>query len=184
MRKIILSVIISFMYLSVTPLAKAQNFEVEVSEAYNQKASYDFGSQWQYLTTELYLMNMKTLDKLVDETFFRNDTKRKKKSLKSAFITARLDGTTTFNGITYPLYYFKTSEDGTFVNIKNNNSGVRIIDNLPVSTVKGNKIDAVIDMQFEMQNSPNIVLNFISEQLGRMSSASIATPVMAAKILS
>ena len=42
MRKTILSVIISFMYLSVTQLAKAQNFEVEVSEAYNQKASYDF----------------------------------------------------------------------------------------------------------------------------------------------
>ena len=168
-------------FLALTPALNAQNYGIGVFEAYKNKNSETSGSMWQSLTSEVYLMNMSSLDKLIDEVYFRNKKKRMKGSVDGVFITAKFDGTAVFNGIEYPLYRFKSAKDGKFSEIKNNNSALRIIDAMPISAVFGDKAEETVEMQLVLHNSPDIVSSFAAKQLKTMSSDMIATPAPAMK---
>ena len=177
MKKLFFLLLILFL----TPYINAQNFRIGVFEAYENKNPETFGNMWQSLTSEVYLMNMNFMDKLVDEVYFRNKKKRAKSSVRSVFITAKFDGTAVFNGVEYPLYRFRSGKDGKFSDLKNNNSMLRIIDAMPVSAVLGNNAEESIEMQLELSDMPDIVSDFSSKQLKTLSSNTVATPINAMK---
>ena len=168
-------------FLALTPILNAQNYQIGVFEAYKNKNQETTGSMWQSLTSEVYLMNMSSMDKLIDEIYLRNKKKRMRGSVSSVFITAKFDGTAVFNGIEYPLYRFKSAKDGKFSNIKNNNSALRIIDAMPVSAVFGDKSEETVEIKLELQNSPDIVSDFASKQLKTLSSNLVISPAPAMK---
>lgn len=167
--------------LALTAALKAQNYQIDVFEAYKNQNPETSGSIWQSLTSEVYLMNMSSMDKLIDEIYFRNKKKRMRGSVSSVFITAKFDGTAVFNGIEYPLYRFKSAKDGKFSDIKNNNSSLRIIEAMPVSSVFGDKTEEIVSMQLELHNSPDIVSAFAAKQLKTLSSNMTAASVPAMK---
>ena len=83
--KVTMLIIISI--VSIIPNSLAQRpHNVEVTELYNKKVDYNFNEEWQYLTTDLYIMNMDKIEALLDGVWAGE--KRGKKIVKSVFISA------------------------------------------------------------------------------------------------
>ena len=172
------TMLIIILIVNVIPNALAQKtHNVEVTELYNKKVDFNFNEEWQYLTTDLYIMNMDKIEDLLDGVWAGE--KRSKKIVKSVFIAADLQGT-ILNDISYPLYNFISNETDGKIQTDSRDK-VRIMNNYPVSSISADKVSAVIKMEIITKDKENAVFDFVSKQLKNISGYS--TPLSAAKTL-
>jgi len=153
---------------------------------HSDTSSFQFTSEWQYLTTDVYLFNAKKFPNLINELDFTKEQKGglfnfKKESnefLEYLYITASLKNVRFFDKqeITYPLYNFRVDreKDNRYrTYISDDIDHIRIIDNLPLYSAQ-NFIDAEIDVHAITNNSGDQVMNMIAGQLKNI--ANITNP--------
>ncbi len=176
MKKIGLFIAAIFVFCGVFA---QQNIETRLF--FSDTTSFPFTEEWQYLSTDIYLLNANKFGKLINETLFEKiydrkgeATFRRKKGLEEEkleylFISAELQNVKFFgdNSMMYPLYNFQVNKDKkeqyqTFVS--DNIESVRIIDNLPLYSAK-DRIDAKIEVRAITQSDRDVILGFIGKQL-------------------
>ena len=153
---------------------------------HSDTSSFQFTSEWQYLSTDVYLFNAKKFPNLINELDFTKEQKGglfsfKKESnefLEYLYITASLKNVRFFDKqeITYPLYNFRVDreKDNRYrTYISDDIDHIRIIDNLPLYSAQ-DFIDAEIDVHAITNNSGDQVMNMIAKQLKNI--ANITNP--------
>ncbi len=167
--------------------------DIEPTLLFSDSVNYHFSGEWQYLSTDIYLLNAEKFTTLINELDFvrtQNDrsgwfAKRSKLSeeyLEYLFITAKLKNVRFFgdNDITYPLYNFQISKDEeekyrTFVS--DNIESIRIIDNLPLYSAS-DFIDAEINVRAITNNDRDQILGLVASQLQNLSKMQTPTSAM------
>jgi hypothetical protein len=149
---------------------------------------YPFSSEWQYLSTDIYLLNGDRFSKLINEINFENPKGKgwfkrgiDEEKLEYLFITAQLKDVKFFGDkdIAYPIYNFQINRDKdnkyqTFVSDKIDK--IRIIDNLPLYSAS-DKIDADIKVRAITTNQRDQMVSLVATQLQNISK--IPTPTAA-----
>ncbi len=175
--------------LTLTTNLYAQR-DIEPRLIYSDTTSFNFTGEWQYLSSDIFLLNADKFSTLINELdFSRNEPKKNRRKkmaveeeqLEYLFITASLKNVKFFgeNDITYPLYNFQILRDKenkyqTFVS--DNIDHVRIIDNLPLYSAR-DYIDAEIRVRAITNNDRDQVLALVATQLKNLSK--ITTPTEA-----
>ena len=151
----------------------AQQTTVEAQKVYYGTSDFDFNASWQYLSTDLFLVNMSTVENLLNAAWSGD---KWKKEIQSVFITAKLNGS-IFNGLTYPLYNFTVSEDKQGkVYASDTYDGIQIINNMPLSG-KGNSISSEISLEVITKSKANRIAEFVQKQLAVLMSIKSWTDV-------
>ena len=156
--------------------------DIEPRLVFSDTSSFQFTGEWQYLSTDIYLMNGERFSNVINELdFVRNQPRKslfRKKGLAEEyleylFITANLKNIRFFGNtdLTYPLYNFQISRDKenkyrTYVS--DNIDHIRIIDNLPLYAAS-NFIDAEIKVKAITNSDKDQVLSLIASQLKNIS---------------
>ncbi len=169
--------------------------DIEPRLIYSDTASFNFTGEWQYLSTDIFLLNGDKFSTLINELDFARVEPKKNRRKKMAveeeqleylFITANLKNVKFFgdNDITYPLYNFQISRDKdskyqTFVS--DNIDHVRIIDNLPLYSAR-DYIDAEIRVRAITNNDRDQVLALVASQLKNLSKITSPTDAVMAII--
>ena len=169
MKKIFTTILLVLSMLN----GNAQQTTVEAQKVYYGTSDFDFNASWQYLSTDLFLVNMSTVENLLN-TAWSGD--KWKKEIQSVFITAKLNGS-IFNGLTYPLYNFTVSEDKQGkVYASDTYDGIQIINNMPLSG-KGNSISSEISLEVITKSKANRIAEFVQKQLAVLMSIKSWTDV-------
>ncbi len=143
---------------------------IKTFSALKKKSNYNFSADWQYLSTDLYLLNSTKFSQLLHDIAVSGSDKKKKKSnnemLQSLFIKAKISNLKFFGGdIVYPIYNFKVSEDKNYTTVETGNvEVVRLIDNLPLNE-SNEVIDAEISGEAITQKNSDEFLKLIAHQL-------------------
>lgn len=166
--------------------AKAQR-DINTTLCFSDTVRYSFSSEWQYLSTDIYLFNGEKFSKLINEINFENPQKKRRKKglseeeLEYLFITAQLKDVKFFGDkdVAYPIYNFQINKDKdnkyqTFVSDKIDK--IRIIDNLPLYSAS-DKIDAEIKVRAITYNESDQLLSLVATQLKNL--AKVPTPTTA-----
>jgi hypothetical protein len=148
---------------------------------HSDTSSYNFTSEWQYLSTDVYLFNGKKFTRLINELDFTKEQKGglfnfKKETnefLEYLYITASLKNVQFFNKqeITYPLYNFRVDreKDNRYrTYVSDDIDHIRIIDNLPLYSAQ-DFIDAEINVHAITNNAGDQVMKMIAKQLKNIS---------------
>ncbi len=160
--------------------------DIEPRLLYADTSSFAFSSEWQYLSTDIYLLDPTRFANVINEmefyapkkNFWGRKTRKKNEKLEYLFITASLKNA-KFLGeseVTYPLYNFRVqAEQGARYQMltSDNIDHVRILDNLPLYTAN-DQIDAQIGVHAITNSSQNLILNLVAKQLKNISK--ILTP--------
>lgn len=166
MKKIFFSIIITAM-LWITSFAQS---DINTKLLFEETTNTEFTSEWQYLSTDIYLLNTSRFERLIND--IDNDKKRlfkKNNEIEFLTITTKLQNLMYFgkSEIVYPIYNYKVSTDGvTAKDSRNSNTRevIRLIDNLPVSSVD-DVVEAKIEGKAVTKNRKTELLNVISDQL-------------------
>ena len=154
--------------------------EILTTLCFSDTVRFPFSSEWQYLSTDIYLFNGEKFSKLINEINFEKPKKgvwRKKgineEELEYLFITAQLKDVKFFGDkdIAYPIYNFQINKDKdnkyqTFVSDKIDK--IRIIDNLPLYSA-ADKIDADIKVRAITTNERDQMVSLVASQLQTIS---------------
>jgi len=162
--------------------AQAQDVLV-VNQEFTKTVDYEFNGEWHYLSSDLYLFNGSRFQTLLNELYV-NQSKKKKTNLnnpKNILITAKIDGTSLGN-LSYPIFNFNITSDesGLKTYTTDNYEAIRIIDNLPLSTLSNGKIDCNIDVDVITQDKENKLIDYVATQLKSISEWTTA-PLAAAQ---
>jgi hypothetical protein len=170
----------------VRVISEAQAIETRM--CYADTTAFPFSSEWQYLSTDVFLFNGHQFDKVINNISMSNTKKKKKilanERLEYLYITAQLMNVKYFgdNDVVYPLYNFQISNDAeskyqTFVS--ENIEAIRIIDNLPLYSA-GNNIDAKIDVKALTSGDKDNIMGFFGRQLQNLAqTGGFGKPVLA-----
>lgn len=142
MKKII--IILSILFVTNTLFAQ---LGIQTTPVLKQKTAFNFTEEWQYLSSDIYLINPEKFNKLVNDLAFNlnKSTGKKRKKRKSEYIqylliTAKVKDLKFFGGdLVYPIYnfQFKQGDDEKYnSNISKSIEVIRIIDNLPLTGTK------------------------------------------------
>ncbi len=156
--------------------------DIEPQLIFNDTANFCFTGEWQYLSTDIYLLNGDRFNNVINELDFARQElskKRKRKSglaeerLEYLFITANLKHVKFFgdNSITYPLYNFQVNRDADqkyHTYVSDNIDHIRIIDNLPLYTASDH-IDAELQVRAITNNDRDMLLGMVASQLKNLS---------------
>ena len=162
-------------FLTILPNLVAQE-TIKTVTAFKQKTICNFSADWQYLSTDLYLLNATKFSQLLDDIGRANSSKKLKKlseeSLQSLFIRAKIKNLKFFGGdVVYPIYNFKVTEDKGNAYVETGNVEViRLIDNLPLNE-SNEVIDAEISGEAITQKNSNDFLRLIGTQMQNLSKA-------------
>lgn len=154
---------------------------IETRLCYSDTTAFTFTSEWQYLSTDIYLFNGEKFSNVVNELSMstigskkRNILSGSKKGLTEErleflFITAQLQNVRFFGDkeIVYPLYNFQinTDKDQKYKTLVSDNiPHIRIIDNLPLYSAS-DQIDAKINVRAVSQSDRDQIVGFIGSQL-------------------
>ena len=173
--------------LLATRTAKAQT-NIEPQLLYADTVAYPFTSEWQYLSTDIFLFNPDKFAKVINEMDFYEYTQGKKKKrrkhkpeewIEYLFITATLRNVRFFGDaeMTYPLYHFQVMNDpktGYQTHASDNIDHVRVLDNLPLASASDN-IDAEIRVHAITGNNGDMIMQMVASQLKNI--AKITTPI-------
>lgn len=167
----------------IMPLQGMSQRDIEPQLIFNDTASYNFTGEWQYLSTDIYLLNGDKFNNVINSLdFVRQELSRKRRKsglaeerLEYLFITAKLKNVKFFgdNSITYPLYNFQINRDAEkkyHTYVSDNIDHIRIIDNLPLYTAS-DYIDAELQVQAITNNDRDMLLGLVASQLKNLSSA-------------
>lgn len=180
-KRSILITLFTILFASFT--ANSQT-SIKTIPALKQRSSYEFSNEWQYLSSDLYLLNSSKFSDLLNDIVHINSggkrrrKKRNPEKLQSLFIQAQLRNIRFFGGdVVYPIYNFKISQNKEYTTVETGNTEVvRLIDNLPLATTN-DVIDAEIKGEAITQNNANRFLKVIALQLQNL--AKLSTPNVA-----
>lgn len=161
---------------------------IEPQLLYADTVSYPFTSEWQYLSTDIFLFNPDKFAKVINEIDFYEYSQGKKKKrrkhkpeewIEYLFITATLRNVRFFGDaeMTYPLYHFQVMNDpktGYQTHASDNIDHVRVLDNLPLASASDN-IDADIRVHAITANNGDMIMQMVASQLKNI--AKITTPI-------
>jgi hypothetical protein len=163
-----------FILLSVSVKFNAQ-VSIKTLAVYKKSVDFNFSSEWQYLSTDLYLFNTGKFSYMVNQIVTANNSGKKKKkwqqeNIQSIFIKAKIKDVKFFGGdLVYPIYNFKVSKDQDYTTqVASSVEVVRLIDNLPLTGAK-DFIDAELSGQIITQKNSNEFLRLIATQLQNIS---------------
>jgi len=172
--------------LLIAEISFAQK-EIKTTLIFSDTVKTPFNSQWQYLSTDIYLFNGSTFNGLINQ--LNNQEGRKgwfvpkppKENLEFLLLTAEMKNIRLFgpNELVYPLYNFQVNrdQDNKYQTLVSDNLDyVRIIDNLPLYSA-GNFIDATIRARAITNNTRDEVLNMVAGQLKNL--ANLTNPTNA-----
>ena len=182
----------SIVFISSFACLHAQH-NIETRLFFSDTTNYPFTEEWQYLSTDIYLLNATKFGKLINETQFEKIYDRKgdivfrpkkgisEEKLEYLFISAELQNVKFFGdkNMMYPLYNFQVNKDRRnqyHTYVSDNIESVRIIDNLPLYSAK-DRIDAKIEVRAITQSDRDVILGFIGSQLRSL--ASLVNPTTA-----
>jgi hypothetical protein len=154
MKRLLLGFVFSF---SLQLLAQET---IKTYTAYKQKVNFEFSSEWQYLSTDLYLLNSDKFAYLINQIAMTSSGKKKKHRgndyIQSLFIQATIKDIKFFGGdMVYPIYSFQIQKDEKYTTQIADNAGIiRLIDNLPLNASK-DYIDAEISGDIITNNNKN-----------------------------
>ena len=188
MRYVVLSLVLCIVLGSASwrPVHAQTNIEPQL--LYADTVAYPFTSEWQYLSTDIFLFNPDKFAKVINEIdFYEYATGKKPKRRKHKpeewieylFITATLRNVRFFGDaeMTYPLYHFQVLNDpktGYQTHASDNIDHVRVLDNLPLASASDN-IDAEIRVHAITANHGDMVMQMVASQLKNI--AKITTPI-------
>lgn len=148
---------------------------IKTLAVYKKSVDFNFSSEWQYLSTDLYLFNTDKFSYVINQIVAANNAGKKKRkwqqeSIQSVFIKAKIKDVKFFGGdMVYPIYNFKVSKDQDYITqVASNVEVVRLIDNLPLTAAK-DFIDAELSGQIITQKNSNEFLRLIATQLQNIS---------------
>lgn len=156
--------------------------DIEPQLIFNDTARFSFTGEWQYLSTDIYLLNGERFSDVINELEFvrlEQSQRRRRRSamaeerLEYLFITASLKHVKLLgdNSITYPLYNFQINRDADqkyHTYVSDNIDHIRIIDNLPLYTASDH-IDAELQVRAITNNDRDMVLGMVASQLKNLS---------------
>ena len=175
-------ILVIFLSLTAFFSTKAQETLV-VNPEFSINTDFEFNAEWHYLTSDLYLFNATKFQSLLNDLYPVPPKKKRAgyDAPQNILITARIDGTTPEN-LCYPIYSFniKTSDNGLTTYTSENYEAIRIVDNLPLSSVKNKTVDCKIDLEVITEESKNRIFDFVASQLKSVSSWTTA-PLTAAQ---
>ncbi|WP_232058468.1 hypothetical protein [Nibribacter ruber] len=178
MRAPLLSKICLLILLCFATTAQAQDM-IETRLGYNYVDKFEFSDEWQYLTTDMYLLNAGQFTQVINE-LEQGTTKARRRdyiNLESLFISAQLKNAKLFGQqpIVYPLFNFAidNSKKEYTTRISDHLDAIRIIDKLPLAADERN-IDAVIEAKLFTSDSREVFFNIIANQLTNI--GKLATP--------
>ena len=162
-----------FGFLFIIPLICSMAFaqsDISTKLLFEENSDISFTSEWQYLSTDIYLFNTNKFERLIND--LDNDQRKvfkKKNELEFLTITAKLKNLKYFGNseIVYPIYNYKVGNNAVASNDSRSSSSqevIRLIDNLPVSSVD-DVVEAKIEGRAVTKNKKNELLNIISNQL-------------------
>lgn len=160
-------------------LQAQQNIEPRL--LYADSVRYPFSSEWQYLSTDIFLFHPQRFNRVINETEF-NDPRLSKRArrnrlvedrLEYLFVTASLKNVRFFGDaeMVYPLYNFRVQADADAryqLYTSDNIEHVRVLDNLPLYSA-ANAIDAEIRVHAITSNSRDMMLGLIARSLKNIS---------------
>ena len=147
---------------------------IKTYAAYKKKVNFEFRSEWQYLSTDLYLMNTDKFSYLINQVAITSSGKKKQKKgndyIQSLFIQAKIKDVKFLGGdVSYPIFNFKIEKGDKYTAQISDNVGViRLIDNLPLISDK-DYIDAEINGEIVTQNNKNDFLRVVAQQMQNIS---------------
>ena len=158
-------------------------FRSVVNPEFSINSDFEFNAEWHYLTSDLYLFNATKFQSLLND-LYPVPPKKKRATYdapQNILITAKIDGTTLEN-LCYPIFSFnvKTSDNGLTTYASESYEAIRIVDNLPVSSVKNKTVDCKIDLDIITEENQNKIFDFVASQLKSVSSWTTA-PLTAAQ---
>ena len=177
---------LSLILLLVAEISTAQK-EIKTSLIFSDTVKTPFTSQWQYLSTDIYLFNGSSFNGLINQLNTQEERKGwfspkpPKENLEFLLLTAEMKNIRLFgpNELVYPLYNFQVNRDRDNkyqTLVSDNLDYVRIIDNLPLYSA-GNFIDATIRARAITNNTRDEVLNMVAGQLKNL--ANLTNPTNA-----
>lgn len=152
--------------------ANAQDI-MQVNHEFSKTINYDFNEEWQYLTSELYMFNGSKFQNLITELY--PVVKKKKGSEppepQNILITSTINGT-ALGDLSYPIFNFniKSSEAGPKTLTTDSYESIRLLDNLPLSSINRGKVECKIDVDVITKDNTNRIFDFVAAQLKSVSS--------------
>ena len=151
---------------------KAQEL-LTVNREFTINSQFDFNGEWHYLTSDLYLFNASKFQSLLNDLY---PVPPKKKKIaydapQNILLTAQVIGT-PLPEITYPVFNFNVmdSDQGLTTFISESYEAVRLIDNLPITSLTNKKADCKINIEVITKENSNKLFDFIASQLKTVSS--------------
>ena len=179
----ILKTILLLMLTVVMTRAGAQDILV-VNPEFKKTVPYEFNSEWHYLTSDMYLFNGTKFQMALNSIYAAMSKKRRAEcpNPENILITASIDGT-ALGKLSYPIFNFnvKTTDGSMKTYTADSYEAIRLMDNLPLTSIGNNKIDCNINIDIITKATPNKIFDFVATQL--KSIADYSTPLSAAKTL-
>ncbi len=150
---------------------------VKTVPVFKKQIDYDFTSEWQYVSTDLYLFNADRFNKMINDMYVPGKRIRKKDELvQNVLITASLDGLKNYENIEYPIYNFRVSktEEGKYTTQASSNEVIRILENYPNSAIS-NHIGAKIKVDIITDKNKSVIYKMVASQLQNISALSNPT---------
>ena len=169
--------------LTMVMQAAAQDILV-VNPEFKKTAPYEFNSEWHYLTSDLYLFNGTKFQTALNGMYAALPKKKRAEAPypENILITASIDGT-ALGKLSYPIFNFNVkTTDGTMKTFTADSyEAIRLMDNLPLTSIGNSKIDCNINIDIITKATPNKIYDFVATQLKSISDFS--APLSAAKTL-
>lgn len=172
MKKIALILLVFF----AAHALNSQQF-VTSQKVFSKSTKYKFDNQWQYISSDLYLMNASRFNYLIN--YINPDQKKTKKNkdlITNILVTAQLDGLGELDKLVYPIFNFQVKKDdkGSMNAQVSETEAIRLVDNVPLSSVK-DFIGAKISIQAFTQSTKPEIYKFVANQLTVAASLSTLT---------
>lgn len=154
-----------------------QNIETRLGYTYTN--DFIFSDEWQYLSTDIYLINGAKFNRVLNELEkgVKKPKKRYRLKLENLFISAQLNNLKLFgnDAIVYPLYNFsvKANSQEYTTQVSDHMEVVRIIDKMPLSSTE-KSIDAVISAKAITGDETGQMFDLVANQL--LSLSKLTTP--------
>ena len=157
---------------------------IVVNPEFKKTVPYEFNSEWHYLTSDLYLFNGTKFQTTLNGIYSALPKKKRAESPapENILITASIDGT-ALGKLSYPIFNFtvKATDGGMKTYTADSYEAIRLMDNLPLTSIGNSKIDCNINIDIITKATPNKIFDFVATQLKSISDFS--APLSAAKTL-
>ena len=179
----ILKPLFILMLMAMVTQANAQDIIV-VNPEFKKTVPYEFNSEWHYLTSDMYLFNGTKFQTTLNGIYSALPKKKRAESPapENILITASIDGT-ALGKLSYPIFNFtvKAADGMMKTYTADSYEAIRLMDNLPLTSIGNSKIDCNINIDIITKATPNKIFDFVATQLKSISD--FTTPLSAAKTL-